>query len=66
MLTFNKSLIDFYYLNKMDFKTVLFFAMLIFPEICFGSNLKEIEVVTASCENCGMTFLGELSVKVRF
>merc|ERR1711956_145648 len=51
-------------LNKMDFKNVLFFALLIFPEICFGSNLKEIEVVTASCENCGMTFLGELSVKV--
>merc|ERR1712008_578060 len=57
-------LIDFYYLNKMDYKNVLFFALLIFPEICFGSNLKEIEVVTASCENCGMTFLGELSVKV--
>ena len=66
VLTFKKSLIDFYYLNKMDFKNVLFFALLIFPEICLGSNLKEIEVVTASCENCGMTFLGELSVKVRF
>merc|ERR1712203_116058 len=59
-----KSLIDFYSLNKMDFKYGLFFALLIFPEMCFASNLKEIEVVTASCENCGMTFLGELSVKV--
>merc|ERR1712001_86839 len=50
---------------KMDFKILLICSFLIFPDLfCQASNIQEIEVVTADCENCGMTFLGELSVKV--
>merc|ERR1712029_175504 len=52
------------FLENMDLKSLLLFSLLIFPELCYGSIVKEIEVVTASCENCGMTFLGELSVKI--
>merc|ERR1719225_562680 len=48
----------------MNLKTFILFAVLIFPDICFGANIREIHVKTADCDGCGMTFLGELSIKV--
>ena len=48
----------------MNLKTFILFAVLIFPDICFGDNIREIHVKTADCDGCGMTFLGQLSIKV--
>lgn len=46
----------------MNFKS---FALL---ALCFcltnADSIREIRVKTADCDQCGMTFLGELSVKV--
>merc|ERR1712109_322255 len=35
-----------------------------FYTFCCGANIREIHVKTADCDGCGMTFLGQLSIKV--
>ena len=41
---------------------ILFAFMLI--SASSGSIIREIRIKTSNCADCGMTFLGELSVKV--
>merc|ERR1712045_981000 len=51
--------------NKMSFRIVAILAIsAILVNFSIGSYINEIRTYTASCADCGMTFLGELSVKV--
>jgi hypothetical protein len=42
-----------------------FFLILAFSAFAQSSYVKELRVFTASCDQCGMTALGEISVKVK-
>ena len=48
--------------SKMTKLLILFAFMLI--SASSGSIIREIRIKTSNCADCGMTFLGELSVKV--
>ena len=44
-------------------KFLIFFAFMLISASS-GSIIREIRIKTSDCADCGMTFLGELSVKV--
>ena len=48
--------------KKMS-KFLIFFAFMLISASS-GSIIREIRIKTSDCADCGMTFLGELSVKV--
>ena len=48
--------------KKMS-KFLIFFAFMLISASS-GSIIREIRIKTSNCADCGMTFLGELSVKV--
>ena len=47
----------------MSLKIAIFAICL---SLASAAYVNEIRVKTANCADCGMTFLGELSVKVKF
>merc|ERR1712018_466724 len=49
------------FLCKMSPKVAILAFVL---SVAYGSYINEIRTYTADCSDCGMTFLGELSVKV--
>ena len=50
--------------NKMASKIFLLIVLVAFASSVRSSYVRELRVFTSSCNECGMTALGEISIKV--